>query len=314
MRKLAVRKINKKELLGKVQQLSQDGLNDSEIGRQLHIHRATVKKYRELAEKEDVTKQARIQVVRDALAQHFIDLCQIVERMEGELRTPTPEYAIINEVGIPGRYSHGSARGTAALCWSVFEDGYIELCISEEEDLLFHCLMQHTKRFEVWKHFQSWKEEGGHYLLELFKLRRLITAQVEKRIGLKVVATLSERGVNGLFDHIIYKEAYGYAFFGNTGWGGIGYEIVSSKPRWFELRLGRTPLAASSRRKEMERCLEVHRDMMEEYHSPDTCATELIKARDLYKQLGDLENRMIVELKTMRLKRTFPGQCDICPD
>lgn len=307
-------KTNKEELLGKVQQLSQKGLGDSEIGRRLKIHRATVKSYRELAKKEDVNRQARIQVVRDALAQHFVDLCQIVERMERGLRAPTPEYAIIDEVGIPGRYSYGSAGGTAALYWSVLEDGGIELCISVEEDVLFNSLLQHTKRFELWRHFQLWKEEGGHYLLELFKLRRLITAQVEERTGLKVVATLNERGVIGLFDHSIYKEACGYAFFGNLGWKGIGYEIVTSKPGWFELRLGRTPLAASSRREEMERCLEVHRDMMEEYHSPDTCATELIKALDIYKQLADLENQMTAELKKMRLKRTFPGRCDICPD
>jgi len=311
---MVVRKTTKKELIGKVQRLSQDGFNDSAISRQLKIHRSTVKKYRELAEKEDIKSQARIQVVRDALVQHFADLCQIVERMEGELRAPTPEYAIINEVGIPGRYSHGSVGGTAALSWRVLEDSGIELCISVEEDVLFNCLMQHTKRFELWKHFQSWKEQGGRYLVELFKLRRLITAQVEERTGMKVVATLDELGVIGLFDHSIYKAACGYAFSGNWGWKGIDYEIVSSKPRWFELRLGRTPLAASSRKDEMEHCLEVHRDMMEEYHSPDTCAAELIKARDIYRQLGDLENQMNAELKKMRLKRTFPGRCDICPD
>ena len=311
---MVVRKTTKKELIGKVQQLSQDGFNDSAISRQLKIHRSTVKKYRELAEKEDIKSQARIQVVRDALVQHFADLCQIVERMEGELRAPTPEYAIINEVGIPGRYSHGSAGGTAALSWRVLEDSGIELCISVEEDVLFNCLMQHTKRYELWKHFQSWKEQGGRYLVELFKLRRLITAQVEERAGMKVVATLGEPGINGLFDHIIYKEACGYAFYGNWGWKGIDYEIVSSKSRWFELRLGRTPLAASSRKGEMERCREVHRGMMEEYHSPDTSAAGLIEARDIYRQLGDLERQMNAELKKMRLKRTFPGRCDICPD
>ena len=311
---MVVRKTTKKELIGKVQQLSQDGFNDSAISRQLKIHRSTVKKYRELAEKGDIKSQARIQVVRDALAQHFADLCHIVERMEGELRAPAPEYATINEVSIPGQYSYGSARGTAALSWRVLQDSGIELCISVEEDVLFNCLMQHTKRFDLWRHFQSWKEEGGHYLVELFKLRRLITAQVEERAGMKVVATLGEPGINGLFDHSIYKEACGYAFFGNTGWKGIEYEIVSSKPGWFELRLSRTPLAASSRRDEMESCMDVHRDMMEEYHSPDTCATELIKALDIYKQLGDLESQMTAELNRMRLKRTFPGRCDICPD
>lgn len=309
-----MQKRRKGELLDRILQLSRQGSSDSAIGRQLGIHRTTVKSYREFAQKEDVTKQARIQVVHEALSKHFTDLCQVVEKIENELRAPPPDYAAIDDLGAPGLHCIGYPERGASVSWRMQEGGSVELCIPVEREVLFLCLMQHTKRFEFWKLFQEWKEKGGQYLSELSTFWRLIKRQAEGRTGLRILTRLDEPRLIWHFPHNIYEDACAHAFFGYRGWEGLAYEIASPKPDWFELRQGGTPLACSSIKDEMERCLQAHQEMMEEHRSSDQRTPELRKAVEILGHLKELETRIAPELERLRLKRTFPGRCDVCPD
>jgi hypothetical protein len=51
------------------------GYNDSKIGRQLGIHRTTVKRYREKGEKRAIDTEARIRAIQESLVKHFDSLC-----------------------------------------------------------------------------------------------------------------------------------------------------------------------------------------------------------------------------------------------
>jgi len=304
----------KRELLDRILQLSRQGSSDSAIGRQLGIHRTTVKRYRESAEKEDVTKQARIQVVQEALSKHFTELCQVIENMRSQIVAPSPDYACIDDLGTHGLHSITYVERGSGVLWRTQEGMGVELCIPVESEFLFPRLRQHTKGLEFWKLFQVWKEKGGQYLLELSSFWRLIKRQAEEKTGLRILTTLDEPGLSRHFPHNIYEDACAHAFFGYTGWEGLAYEIASPKPDWFQLRQGGTTLACSSIKDEMERCLQAHQEMMEEHRSSDERALELRKAVEILGHLKELETRIAPELERLRLKRTFPGRCDVCPD
>ena len=240
-----MKKPSKKELRDKALKLSREGRNDSEIGRQLGIHRTTAKRYRELAEKQDVTRQARIQIVHEALLQHFADLGQVIENIEGELGAPAPDDAAIDDLGAPGLHSTGHPERGATVWWRVREDEGVELCIPVEQDILFTALMQHTKGSEFWEQFREWKVKGGQYLLELSKLWRMLKRQAEEKTGLSIVNNPDERGLNWHFPRHIYEGACSGAFRGHRAWSDDEYKIAPTRSGWFELRQAHTPLARS---------------------------------------------------------------------
>ena len=83
---------------------------------------------------------------------------------------------------------------------------------------------------------------------------------------------------------------------------------------WFELRQGHTPIARSSVEKDMDMCEKIHREMIRQHSEPSQRAAELSNAVEIYSPLRELEAGIAVSLEKLRLKRSFPGRCEICPE
>jgi len=306
--KTRARKRSKEALRLEVLRLSRDGTSDLRIAGILGIHRTTVKKYREQADKEDISRAARIELARQALSQHFSDLAGIIQRTEGELAVPQPRHAAIDDLGTPGNHSLITLDNRVSISWEL-KDNVVLLCLPVERELLFQCLKQHTQSSLFWELFLKWKESGGKYLNTLSALWVTIKHDAEDKTGLRISAKPSEDCITRNFPLNVYEETCSKAFSGNTFWPGIAYEINHAGDR-FELRQGATRLASSAGKQDMERCRRIHSEMMAAQTNP----AELRNAIILFKELKDIEPDISLELEKLRLKKTFPRRCDLCPD
>ena len=302
------RKRSKEALRLEVLRLSRDGTSDLQIAGILGIHRTTVKKYREQADKEDISRAARIELARQALSQHFSDLAEIIQRTKGELAVPQPRHAAIDDLGTPGNHSLITLEDRVSISWEM-KDNVVLLCLPVERELLFQCLQQHTEHSEFWDLFLKWKESGGKYLNTLSALWAVVKREAEELTGLRISTKPSEACITRYFPLNVYEETCSKAFSGHTCWQGVTYEINHAADR-FELRQGATRLASSTEKQDMERCRRIHGEMMAAHTSP----AELRNAIILFKELKDIESDILLELEKLRLKKTFPRRCDLCPD
>lgn len=297
------------------------GETDSQIARDLKVHRTTVKRYRESAEREDLFRQARIAVVQQALLSHFSDLSKVLETTDNELRIPSPEYVAYADIDLSGgirftvhHYNRGSVGGSVGLSWTTQKGKGVELCIPVENEILFSCFKQHTKGAQFWKFIQAWKEKGGQYLLQLSDFLKLLKEEAEQKTGLITLAKPSEEGLTQYFAGMILDDACGHAFFNNKGLEGVTYEIRSPKPDWHELECGSSRIAHSSIKERLQQCEWFHKEMLDQHRDPNQRASQLEEALKLWAELKELEAKIHSELERLRLKRIFPGRCDLCPD
>ena len=310
------------ELVDEILTRAHRGEADSQIARDLKVHRTTVKRYRESTEREDLFKQARIAVVQQALLSHFSDLSQVLETTTNELRIPSPEYVAYDNVDLSGgirftvhHYNRGSVGGrSVGLSWTTQEGKGVELCIPVENEVLFSCFKQHTKGAQFWKLIRAWKEKGGQYLLQLSDFLKSLKEEAEQKTGLRTLAKPREEDLTQHFARLVHDDACGHAFFNNKGLEGVTYEIKSPKPDWHELWCGSNMIAHSSIKERLQQCEQVHKEMLEQHRDLEQHSAQLKETLKLWAELEELEAKIHSELERLRLKRTFPGRCDLCPD
>ncbi|MDP2949236.1 MAG: hypothetical protein Q8P22_06835 [Chloroflexota bacterium] len=300
-----------KEVISEVLRRTREGQPDSAIARDLRIHRTTVARYRAHAEGEVLGRMARLEVMKEALARHFQDLCQVAERLRKELSVPPPRHSAVDDLEAGGTHSARHRDGGAVVHWEAKEEEGLSL--PGEDELLFNSLKQHTRDSELWELLGSWKKLGGQYLAELSRFWRVVKQESRGMTGLDIVSEKDKTGLTGDFPRVVYVDACEHAFSGGKGWEDTPYEVKSPRPGWFELWQGNVRLAAATTGEEVDRCANAHQELLRRYRAPEEGANALSRAVALLKELGGLNSTIFQELDRLLLRRTFPGKCDLCP-
>ena len=304
-------------MIGRVMELVRLGDNDSQIGRQLGIHRTTVKRYREQGEKRAFGTEARIRVIQDALLKHFADLVQVCEKLQNISISDRPEKVLIEDlqtsqeltVTLSGR------RGDEVNMVLKVGGGKAEVDhLSIEEELQFASLKQHTKNLDFWLLFKDWKDKSGEYISNLSGFYQLLKQKVMKETGLVIADSDDIPGLTAHFIRTIFNDACDHAFFGHKGFEGVDYAILSPRIDSHELRLGGYTIASVSDKKQLETCQEVHQRMMKYYRDPKNYPMELKEGISVWHELKGLESKIFLSLQKLILKRNFLGHCELCPD
>jgi len=308
---------DKKDMVSRVLELVRLGYNDSKIGRLLDIHRTTVKRYREQGEKRAIGTEARIRVIQEALSEHFADLCQTCERLQNGIISDKPERVIIEDLRTSQVLTKvlSGRRGDEVKMVLRVGGGKAEVDhLSIEEELLFASLKQHTKDLNFWPLFKEWKDKSGEYMSNLSGFYYLLRQQVTKEPGMVIADSDDSPGLSSHFVHTIFNDACEHAFFDYRGFEGVDYAIHSSKIDWHELRFDGYTIASADDKKQLERCQEVHKRIMDYFRNPDNRPQELQQSIKIWLELKRLESEISLSLQKLILKRSFLGHCELCPD
>jgi hypothetical protein len=314
------KKKDKEGIIGHVMELVRLGNNDSQIGRQVGIHRTTVKRYREQGEKRAFGTEARIRVIQDALLKHFADLIQVCEKLQNISISGRPEIVLIEDLKTSRELTvtlSGKRGGEVNIILKV-GGGKAEIDhLSIEEELRFASLKEHTKNLDFWLLFKDWKGKSGEYISNLSDFYYLLRQRVVKLVKkTEMVITNSDNslGLTPQFVLTIFNDAYDHALFGYKGFEGVDYAILSPRVDTLELRLNGYTIASAKDKKQLEMCQQAHQRMMKYYRVPKNYPPEFKEGVSIRHELKDLESEIFLSLQKLILKRNFLGHCDLCPD
>jgi hypothetical protein len=306
--------------ISQVMALVRLGYNDSKIGREIGIHRTTVKHYRELGEKRAIGTEARIRVTQESLSRHFDSLCGICGQLQDATIITTRdafENIIIEDLQPRQALTEvlSARRGSDTKLILKLDGGKAEVDhLSIEEGLLFASLKQHTKKLDLWKTFQEWKDKTGEYITNLSGFYNLLGQSAMSESGLAVTGSDDEPGLKSGFAHSVFINACYPALFGFGGFEGADYAVISPRKEWYGLRFDGYDIGAASDKKVLNKCQAIHRQMLDYYCEPSNHPLELQTSVKIRLGLQNLESEIFLELQKLILKRSFLGRCDLCPD
>ncbi len=310
-------KKNKEDMVGQVRELVRLGLNDSRIGRELDIHRTTVKRYREQGERYAFGNEARIRVIQDALLKHFADLVQVCEKIQNTSISGRPERVLIEDMQVPSKLNItlSGRRGDEVNMILKVGKGKAEVDrLSIEEELRFDSLKRHTKNLDFWPLLNDWKEKSGKYISDLSRFYQSLKEEATKKTGMGIAGSDDILGLTIHFARTVFNDACDHAFFGYKGFEGVDYAILSPRTDSHELRLDGYTVASASDKKQLEMCQEAHQCTMKYYRISDNRPPEFKEAISIWGELKGLEQEVFLSLQKLILKRSFLGHCELCPD
>jgi hypothetical protein len=296
------------------------GYNDSKIGREIGIHRTTVKRYRDQGEKRVIGTEARIRVIQESLSRHFDSLCRICRQLQDATiitTYDTLENIIIEDLQpsqaqtevLPAR------RGSDTKLMLKVDGGKAKVDhLSIEEELLFASLNQHTKNLDLWKTFQEWKDKTGEYISNLSGFYNLLGQRAIQESGLAITDSDDERGLKSGFARSVFINACYPALFGYRGFEGADYAVISPRKEWYGLRFDGYDIGVANDKKVLEKCQVIHSKMLDYYRDSSNHPLELQTSVKIRLGLQNLESEIFLELQKLILKRSFLGRCDLCPD
>jgi hypothetical protein len=310
------KKKNKSEIISEVVELARQGNNASQIGRQLGIHRTTVKRYLEQGEKRSVGREARVRVIQEALGKHFDDLIQLCQRFQNWRKADSPDRLIFENFNAPEMttviFSGERAREDMVL---KVGQGKVEIdALPVERDILFDCLKLHTKKQKLWPLFEEWKSYSGKYMSSLSEFYHGVKGQAIKETGMPIADSEDKVGLSSYFAHSIYEDACDHAFFNYIGLEGMDYAITSPRADWYQLRFGQFSLASAGNKEQLAQSQEIHSRMIKDFRDAKNQPQELINSISVSHRATELESAILLELQKLILKRSFHGRCELCPD
>lgn len=309
-------KKDKKQIIDRVVELVRLGHNNSQIGRALGIHRTTVKRYREHGEKRAIGTEARVRVVQDALSKHFSDLGRVCEQLWSAVRIDQPGKIIVEDLGASGVLTKVSSgrRGDEVRLVLRIGDSKVKLDhLQLEEDLLFSSLRRHTRDLHFWSLFRDWKDVCGEYLTNLSGFYATLKRRATRETGFKFVDSGTGHGLTADFARSIFSDVCAHTFFSSTGFEGVGYAIHPFGADKHEVRFDGLTIASGDK-KRLEKCEEVHSQMLDDFRKPSGIARSLKQAGKMRNKIEELESAIGLELQKLILRRTFGGRCELCPD
>jgi len=316
-RKRTIGKRTKKEAnFQTVKKLAESGYKNVEIARMLEIHRTTVGRYLEQADRDSIVREARIRVIQEALAEHFADLCKVAQRFKESVHIVQPRDGLVLDSGISRQLRISVDKvGSRDIMLNITQNGELtDLHLSVEDDLLFACLKQHTKASWLWDAFEQWKQNSQQYMSNLTRFHNLLKQEAEEKSGQKVVEENDRYGLTKHFPKTIYNNVCTHVFFGFEEFGEGAYGIIQLINDLYDLALGGLAIASAEQKEILESCWQIHQSMIQHYQKPENRPEELSSAVQVYFLLKEMEQKITTELEKLVLKRTFHGKCDICPD
>lgn len=311
----AGRKINE-ELVERVKELAASGHNNIEIARILKIHRTTVGRLLKRTDSDKFVKEARIRVVQEALKDHFADLCKTIERFKESIYVIQPRNAIIVDLNNSQQLTISVDRVSSKdLIVNVDKNANItDLYLSIEDELLFSCLVQHTRESQLWNAFKQWKQNYLQYILNLTEFYNLLKKEAEEKSGLKIVDENANMGLTKHYVRRMYDSLCDQTLFGYGGFSEGAYGITQVRNDLYRLTLAGLTIASAEEKEILAKCKQLHQSIITYYMESNNRPAELLSATEIYARLQDAKKEITSELGKMALKRTFHGKCDICPD
>jgi hypothetical protein len=310
-------KKNKEHMISQVRELVRLGLNDSRIGRELDIHRTTVKRYREHSEKFAIGNEARIRVIQDALLKHFADLIQVCQKLQNISISGRPEQVLVEDLHAPGKLIitlSGRQGDEANMILKVGKDKAEVDRLSIEEELQFDSFKRHTKNLSFWPLLNDWKEKSGKYISNLSRFYKSLKEEATKKTGMSIAGSDDIPGLKINYARTIFNDACDHAFFGNKGFEAVDYTIISKRTNLLELRLDGYSIASACDKKQLEKCQEVHQCTMKYYRISNNRPQDFKEGISIWLELKGLEQEIFLSLQKLILKRSFLDHCELCPD
>ena len=256
-----------------LRRFEEDGESPPQIASADGFDVRTVRKQLQLALQEREQREAKQAVLRQALEQHYSDLCNLSRSLSIEFDWP-PRH----------------------------------LSTFLMEDRLYTALQAHLPKSLLWKGIQKWETLVTDLDSIVEELRDRIRREVEARVTLPFTQSFWEGP--GLLKDFVESIIFHLTSLacGSRGLEAAKYTRYQTSEELVQIRYGDYTLGGihPERADEVQ---PVHQALMseatgwEEYH----------RAKELYAELQQLRERLQDELVALTLRRVVPGRCRYCP-
>lgn len=150
-----------------------DGESPPQIAKADGYDVRTVRKQLELMRREREVREARQQVLRQALERHYGDLCAFAEKLKADMSGNVP----------------------TDIAWSL------------KEDPMWQALREHLPRISLWRNIERWLKSIPEFEEAVEKLKERINAEAVSGSSLKFSSSLTQTGLydgftNGMLFHL----------------------------------------------------------------------------------------------------------------
>lgn len=208
----------------------------------------TVRKQLDLARQEREVAEARHGVLRQALQDHYTDLCSFAEKIDA-----------------------GVAKE--------FEP----LCFFDWDARMLRALQQHLPKSRIWKLLGEWEDFLKQLESHVGQIRKQIVSVAEDRLPFKLASAEGELDATKGFIQSLVSHFLGLA----RGWKGLeGVPYVSSRAEGGQVRVEHRPFAwvvpegVAAHVEQTHSDLKVEGLKWEEYERLKSCSQRLIQVRD----------------------------------
>jgi len=236
----------------------------------------TVRKQIELARQERDVREAKLMVLRDAMVNHYQDLCNLAGNINSEVEKNKP--------------------------------------ISEDltTSLIYSALQQHIPRSALWKNIDRWNTSHQKLVEINNEIRELLRKKIlsEPKLNFMDIAG-SEQIVLDLIDFFSFR--IDQRVKGGTGLDIEQYFHVEHKEgQLHAAKVGAYDVGSIKPEKEQEQA-SILKQVLYDFESD---FTEWGKSQELqytYNELKNLRKSIREELDVIILRRVVPGRCKYCP-
>lgn len=235
----------------------------------------TVRKQLKIARHERDVREAKLMVLRDAMENHYRDLCKFADQLYSGI-----------EMGKP-------------------------VSQTLKDNLLWSALQQHLPQSPIWKNIERWDSDTQEIRKHNSAIRETIKQKLKETRLIDIVPDQSEEIMSGAIDYVS-SQVDDWAR-GNTGLDiDAIFKIKPLEQGICEAELGaffnvKIPSGAAQKIKKLltnfESRIQKSLDSWEEYN----------QLNNLYSELKKLRRDTQEELETISLRRVVLGQCKYCP-
>jgi hypothetical protein len=254
----------------------EDGESPPQIATKDHYDVRTVRKQIELAKQEREVREARFEILKNALGEHYGDLRRFAEKLNSQIT------------------------------------GIGEISYSLDDDLIESALKQHLPRSPIWNYLSKWQSLHERVQEERNRLESAIKNTVGNNSRLKSISSSGLDGViPGVSDLLIFETKrwidgdYGHSLADSLVIEPEGKGLVN--PRFGFSHMGVMDKQQATQyipiiQKAIGN-LEEHSRKTQEYLDLEKTNAEIERVRSKLRE----------ELAVIRLKRILPGRCKYCP-
>ncbi len=256
-----------------LRRFEEEGQSPTQIAKVDGYDVRTVRKQIELTRQEREAREARSMVLRQALQQHYVDLCAFAQELD-------------SHVSWPPRH----------------------VSLSMRENRMWQALKEHLPRSIVWRAIQRWEQLADRYDLCIRQVEERATVEAQAR-GLELAEATGEPGLAlGFSESVAFdvdslargqNRLRHVAHFSHSGVTGTDFH---------QARMGAFILGLMHR-DEMVNVEEVYLQLLDEMSGWE----QTNKLQQLVSEFERQTQVLHDELAIITLRRIVPGRCRYCP-